>query len=252
VLGIDGAGGEPGDYNVVVLRAGSNLFGVVVDELFDIEEIVVKPLSEYAQSCKSLSGTTILGDGRVVLILDVGGLATAAGLRFADLKAEEKRRLELEKRRADVAALRRRAVVLCEGAGGEYFAIPQDSIQRLEKVARSSIQRAGEREYVNYGGRALPLIRLNDYLEVRAVAADAEEVFLVIPKYTEQGRIVAARAGIVISNIIDALDVDVELEPTRVKGPGILGSAILQHKLTLFLQPVEILRTAGLLEDDRP
>jgi two-component system chemotaxis sensor kinase CheA len=113
------------------------------------------------------------------------------------------------------------------------------------------VQRAGAREYANYGGRALPLIRLNDYMEVRGVPADLEEVFLVIPKCVEQGRIVPARAGIVISNIIDALDVDVELEPTRIKGPGLLGSAILQNRLTLFLQPVEILRAAGLLEDDR-
>jgi two-component system chemotaxis sensor kinase CheA len=250
VLGIPGAdaGGGSSDFNIVVLRAGSNQFGVIVDELFDIEEIVVKPLSDYAQTCKSLSGATILGDGRVILILDVGGLATQAGLRFADLQAEEKRRFEIEKQRADAAASRRRAIILCTGAEDEYFAMPQESIVRLERLDVSSIQRAGDREYVDYRGRPLPLIRLNDYLEVRPVTADLKEIFLAIPKYVERGRIAPAKAGIVISNIIDALDVDVELEPTGVKGPGLLGSAILQNKLTLFLQPVEILRAAGLLE----
>ena len=80
------------DYNIVVLRLGSNQFGVVVDELFDIEEIVVKPLSEFVQTCKCFSGATIMGDGRVIMILDAGGLVTQAHLHFADLQAEEKLR----------------------------------------------------------------------------------------------------------------------------------------------------------------
>ena len=36
-------------------------------------------------------------------------------------------------------------------------------------------------------------------------------------------------------------------EPVKVKGPGILGSAILHHNLTLFLEPLELLKAEGLL-----
>ncbi len=71
---------------------------------------------------------------------------------------------------------------------------------------------------------------------------------MVIPKVVERGVVTQAKAGIVISDIIDALDVEVELEPVKVKGPGILGSAILQHNLTLFLEPLELLRAEGLLK----
>jgi two-component system chemotaxis sensor kinase CheA len=235
------------DYNIVVLKLGANQFGVVVDELFDIEEIVVKPLSEFVQNCKSFSGATIMGDGRVIMILDAGGLVTQARLHFTDLQAEEKLRVEEEKRKAAVAASKRRSVIVCTGAQGEYFAIPQDQVMRLEKIQTADIQMVGDRPFVDYRGHGLPLIRLDQLLEVKPVSAELKEVFVVIPKVLERGVVAQAKAGIVISDIIDALDVEVELEPVKVKGPGILGSAILQHNFTLFLAPLELLRAEGLL-----
>ncbi len=236
------------DYNIVVLRVGSNQFGVVVDELYDIEEIVVKPLSEFIQMCKSFSGATIMGDGRVIMILDAGGLVTQAHLHFTDLQAEEKLRHEEEKRKAAVAASRRRSVIVCTGAAGEYFAIPQDQILRLEKIQTSDIQRVGDREFVDYRGHGLPLVKLEQVIAVKPVAADLQEVFMIIPKVLERGTVALAKAGIVISDIIDALDVEVELEAATVNGPGILGAAILQHNLTLFLDPIDMLQGAGLLK----
>jgi two-component system chemotaxis sensor kinase CheA len=235
------------DYNIVVLRIGSNQFGVVVDELYDIEEIVVKPLSEFVQTCKNFSGATIMGDGRVIMILDAGGLVTQAHLHFADLRAEEQQRHEDEKRKAAVAASKRRSVIVCTGAAGEYFAIPQDQIMRLEKIQVSEVQMMGDREFVDYRGHGLPLIHLNEFIEVNPVPKTLKEVFLVIPKVIEKGSVSLAKAGIVISDIIDALDVEVELEPVKVKGPGVLGSAILQHNLTLFLEPLDLLKAAGLM-----
>jgi two-component system chemotaxis sensor kinase CheA len=235
------------DYNIVVLKLGPNQFGVVVDELFDIEEIVVKPLSEFVQTCKSFSGATIMGDGRVIMILDAGGLVVQARLHFADLMAEEKLRVEEERRQAALAASRRRSVIVCAGAPGEHFAIPQDQVMRLEKIRTEDIQMVGDRPFVDYRGQGLPLIRLDRLLEVNPLPAGLKEVFVVIPKVLERGVVCQAKAGIVISDIIDALDVEVELEPVKVKGPGILGSAILQHNLTLFLDPQELLRAEGLM-----
>jgi len=233
------------DYNIVVLRLGSNQFGVVVDELYDIEEIVVKPLSEFTTNCKTFSGATIMGDGRVIMILDAGGLVAQAHLHFADLQVEEKQRQEEERRKAALAASRRRSVIVCTGAEGEYFAIPQDQIMRLEKMQSADIQWVGDREFVDYRGHGMPLIRLEQLIEVKPVSRGLKEVFVVIPKVLEKGSVTLAKAGIVISDIIDALDVEVELEDVKVKGPGILGSAILQHNLTLFLEPLELLKAAG-------
>lgn len=231
------------DHNIVVLRVGPNQFGVVVDELYDFEEIVVKPLSGFIQSIKCFSGATIMGDGRVIMILDAGGLVAHAGLRFVDLQEEEKRRAEEERKAASLAARRRRSIILCAGAEGEFFAIPQERVMRLERVSMSAIQQVGEREFLDYRGSGLPLIRLDRYLQVRPVPPTLQDIYVVIPKAGDGQK---AQAGVVISQIIDALDVDVDLESTEIQGPGILGSAILQHQMTLFVDPLELVKAAGL------
>ena len=66
---------HPDSVNIVVLQAGDRQFGLVVDEINDTEEIVVKPLSKQLKSVSCFAGATIMGDGQVALILDVLGLA---------------------------------------------------------------------------------------------------------------------------------------------------------------------------------
>ncbi|BDU73379.1 chemotaxis protein CheA [Mesoterricola silvestris] len=238
------------DHNIIVLRVGKNQYGVIVDELFDIEEIVVKPLSTFIQGTKCFSGATILGDGRVIMILDAGGLSSAAQLHFSDLQAEELRRAEEERRSAALKASRRRSVILFEGARGERFAVPQDHVLRLERIVRSRIEFIGEREYIEYRGEGLPLLRLDRHLEVRPLDRNLEELFLVIPKVPGQDSTARPPAGILISEILDALDVEVELKQVEFQGPGLLGSAVVQDHLTLFLDPVNLLRAAGLMGGD--
>ncbi len=234
------------DYNIIVLRVGKNQYGIIVDELFDIEEIVVKPLSSFIQNTKCFSGATILGDGRVIMILDAGGVAAASQLHFTDLQAEELRRAEEERRHAALKASRRRSVILFEGARGERFAVPQDHVLRLERILLGRIEHIGDREYIEYRGEGLPLVRLDQHLDVRPLDAALQELFLVIPKVPGQDSTARPPAGILISEILDALDVEVELKPVEFKGPGLLGSAVVQDHLTLFLDPIDLLRSAGL------
>ena len=235
------------DYNIVVLRVGGNQFGVIVDQLFDIEEIVVKPLSSFLKGCRCFSGATILGDGGVIMILDAGGLALQAQLHFQDLQADEKRRLDADRALAALAASRRRSVILFSAAEGERFAVAQDQVLRLEHMPIASIERLGDREYVEYCGEGLPLIRLDRLIEVKPIPSHLQEVFVIIPKILRNGVPAKAPAGLLIASIIDALDVDVELKPVDIKGPGILGSAMVQDHLTLFLDPGELVNAAGVL-----
>ena len=96
-----------GDVYVVVLRVVGNMFGLIVDELFDIEEIVVKPLSDHVRDCRCFAGSTIMGDGRVVMILDAPGIASSAKLLFAEVKTEQLRRQANETIRKKSSAARR-------------------------------------------------------------------------------------------------------------------------------------------------
>lgn len=65
-------------FNVVVTALGDRRIGVVVDELRSQEEVVIKSIWEYLDSIKGISGATITGDGKVVLILDISELVENA------------------------------------------------------------------------------------------------------------------------------------------------------------------------------
>ena len=62
---------------VVLVRAGEHSTGLVADELVGSREIVVKSVGPQISSIRGISGATILGDGRIVIILDIGALVRA-------------------------------------------------------------------------------------------------------------------------------------------------------------------------------
>ena len=69
--------------NIVVVSTGAMRYGLIVDRLHDSEEIVIKPLGRHLQQCQGYAGATIMGDGRIALILDVSNIARMAGLNLA-------------------------------------------------------------------------------------------------------------------------------------------------------------------------
>ena len=65
---------KPDHGYVVVMQVGNQVFGLVVDGLFHTEEIVIKPMSSKLRYISAFSGTTILGDGAVIMIIDPNGM----------------------------------------------------------------------------------------------------------------------------------------------------------------------------------
>ncbi|KPA10538.1 chemotaxis protein CheA [Candidatus Magnetomorum sp. HK-1] len=220
--------------NIVVLRVGTNSFGLAVNQLFDNEEIVVKPLSRHIKDCKCFSGSTIMGDGRVAMILDTAGIADFAFLRFAEISAEERRRREQEERDKK-AASKRKPILLFNNALDEYFGLPLSNISRLELISRDNIQLVGQREYVNYNGKGLPLIRLENFLAVNPLP-ELEELYLIIPKAN------GPMAGIMVSRIINILDIQEDIARDAYTPKGFLGSGFIEGYLTFFLDPEAVLQ----------
>lgn len=225
---------QQGDVYVVVLQAIGNLFGLIVDELFDIEEIVVKPLSEHIRDCRCFAGSTIMGDGRVAMILDAAGIASSARLSFAEVKSEQMRREANESMRKKSSAARV-ATLIFKGGLEEYFALPLSKVSRLEKITHEALTRIGKQEFINFCGRVLPLMRLDAFLPVSPLPAGGEEFYVIIPKST------GSAAGILISQVPDT--VELEVEPARPADlpRGLLGSAIVEGRITMFLDVEELL-----------
>ncbi|MBN9326533.1 MAG: chemotaxis protein CheA, partial [Cellulomonas sp.] len=150
----------PGSSAVIAVVASDDVrFGMVVDRVLDTEEIVVKALSPRLKSIGTYSGATVLGDGRVALILDVQGLARRA------LVGEPESGLGRTRSTAAAAGASTARQVLVAGiGGGRRVAMPLASVTRLEQIPASLVGLVGGREVVQYRGAILPLVRLDRLL----------------------------------------------------------------------------------------
>jgi two-component system chemotaxis sensor kinase CheA len=227
------------DHYILLLRTGTDQYGLIVDELFESEEIVVKPLPHFLKGIECFAGTTILGDGSVTMILDPSGVAARAGLRFAASGVTEVGTSTVGRQ----VSASKRSVILFAGSPEEQFIVPQEQVLRLERVTKADLHRSGGKNYVCYRGVGLPLVRLEDVLPVGGVPEFADEVFLLIPRMA-RGRATEPSAGILVWRILDALDLDLALQAALFNGPGVRGATLLDGILTTFIDPVALIEAA--------
>ncbi len=224
--------------NVVVVQADDRRFGLVVDDIHDTEEIVVKPLQKLLKGSGAFSGATIMGDGRVALILDVQGLAHRAGLNAAAREAEP------ADRAAAPAGDRQRLLLFAPGAAGRgRMAVPVDHVARLEEVPRSAVERVGGRDVIQYRGELLPLLHVARALRTgprRRRTGSAPETPLQVVVYAHAGR----RVGLVVGRILDIVDETVTVRSDAVRR-GVLFNAVVQDRVTEMLDVDGLLADAG-------
>ena len=223
---------------IVVLHAGDNLFGLVVDEVYDSEEIVVKPLSAYIKSCGCYAGATILGDGAVTMILDTNGIARLGHLKFTDLeKAQNEEREKYDRERKQVL----QDILLFDNGSEERLGVELLRVARIEKIETERIEHVGSREFVRYENSTLPLIRLQNHLPIAAPQKQKSHQFVIVPK-TGQNPV-----GIAIENVHDVIRTELTFGTGSMKGRNITGSTILNKRMTIILNLPELLEEAAAL-----
>lgn len=218
--------------NIVVLQADGRQFGLVVDDVTDTGEIVVKPLSSQLRNVAVFAGATILGDGHVALILDVAGLSQRAGMtnqscdnlareRFGNSAAEQGGEQEL---------------LLIELESGCRAAIPLSSVARLEEFPRRIIERAGGQQVVQYRGQILPLVSTAEVFGCGGYGDGSEREYVHVVVYIEHGR----SAGLMVEHIVDIVrqQMQIDWQPGR---PGVLGRAVIQDRVAEILDLPAIL-----------
>ncbi len=212
---------------ILVLRLPGRRFGLVVDEVRGTEEVVVKPVHASIKRVGIFTGATIMGDGRVALIADVGGIVEHARLSF-DAALDVSATFANSR---DLAQMHR--VLLFEYGPQEQFALPLLQIRRIEMISRDRLDRVGDHEYVTVDGVSMRVLRLDKVINVSAPDAEAadsgSQMSLILPKF------VTRPMAILVSRIIDTESLSVELQEHREQDEGILGSAVVREKLTLFL-----------------
>lgn len=228
------AGADRDAVNIVVLQADGRQFGLIVDLINDAEEIVVKPLGKQLKGLACFAGATIMGDGRVALILDVLGVA-----QQARVIVESRARSLPEEDRSEERADDRQALLLFEMTPDRPMALPLSSVARLEELPVSGIEYSGGRRVVQYRGQIMPLIMVGEFLGARSSAADSAGEHLQVVVHAHEGRSV----GLVVSRISDIVHENLAIQRAAA-GNGILGSAVIQQRVTDLLDIEAILRAA--------
>jgi two-component system chemotaxis sensor kinase CheA len=224
VLGLRSSeGGEA--VSVVVLQAEDRQFGLVVDGINDTQEIVVKPLGKQLKGLSVYAGATIMGDGRVALILDVLGVGKRSGV-IAEF--HDQRRASVDHKTQSVIELQR--LLLFRAGSFERLAVPLSLVSRLEEFAQSAIEHAGGGQVVQYRNRILPLVSLQTVLEPDAPRPDQKTDPVQVVVFNDGDRSV----GMVVDEILDVAEEAVTVRQKSSR-KGLLGSAVVNKRVTDFI-----------------
>ncbi len=220
--------------NIAVVSAGVLKYGLIVDQLLDSEEIVVKPLGRHLKRCRGFAGATIMGDGRVALILDAGNLAAMAGLTSVEGSA---RAVEVAgETSGKTTASELQSLLLFCGAEGEYFAVPLSQVERIEKTRLSDIETLGGQRVMQYRGESLPLFSVDEAARVKPLPQEADLLVLV---FKLSGR----EIGLLAAGPVDAVQVSATVDTVTLRQPGIMGSSIIKGNTTLWVDVFELVQT---------
>jgi two-component system, chemotaxis family, sensor kinase CheA len=201
---------------IVVCEVGKIRFGIVVDNVLQTEEIVVKPVSTRIRHLSCYSGATILGDGTVIMILDPNGLtqsiATFSEAHNDNLQTEDMSAIN----QADKTAL-----LVFRAGSGAPMAVPLATVTRLEEIDVTKVEHANGQPLVQYRGALMKLVTCSDETRLRTQGTQPVLVFARRSK----------PVGIVVDEIIDIIEEELHIKLDS-PNPGFLGSAVLRGKAT--------------------
>lgn len=206
------------DNYIIVTQVGAYTFGIIVDKVFDTEEIVVKPVSLILRHIEMFAGNTILGDGSVIMILDPNGIASVMG----ELSVSEQDDLDKAMLEDNGGELDRKISLLVFKAGeGAPKAVPLSLIARLENIDVSKIEKSSQTFVVQYRGQLMPLIPFQDNMNLKDTGSQAVLVFA-----DQQNTM-----GLLVDEIIDIVEehMDVQLGS---ENKGLLGGAVIKGTAT--------------------
>ena len=216
--------------NIVVVSAGSFKYGLIVDELHDSEEIVVKPLDQHLKKCQGYAGATIMGNGQVALILDVASLA-----RMAELNTEELTKGTVESTLESGSVDETTSLLIFGCSETDKFGVPVDLVGRIERIEATAIEYSGGRQVIKYRGGILPVHAINEVAHVEGLAARSELLVIVF-------NIEGHEFGLLAISPIDTVDVALALDRETLRQPGIHGSAIINDQTTLIVDIFEFIQ----------
>ncbi|MFZ4378344.1 MAG: chemotaxis protein CheW [Polynucleobacter sp.] len=224
--------------NIVIVQAAGIRFGLVVDEVLYMQEVVVKSVGPLLKGTPVYSGSTILGDGRVALIFDINAIAVRSGIiaKLADNQFEQ-----------DISAAlgannESQQMLLFDLLGLERMVIPLEMVDRLEMISASRIDRRGNEAVMLYGNKIMRLISLAHYVEgATQKSLYGDETVPVIVHY-HHGQPV----GFIVKKVHNIVNVPTQVVMVSPPQRGIMGSVIVNDSVMSILNVQDVLNLSGL------
>lgn len=236
--------------NIVVLNAEGEIFGLIVDDILDTADIVVKPLSAFLKNLSLFAGSTIMGDGSIAIILDVLGIA-----HFGNINTKKNHQHESalfgngisNKKNLDAQEF-----LLFSLGTTSTHAVPLCLVQRLEEFKSKDIEFSGSQRVVRYRGHLLPILDLKQMLKYDDKSANAlaknsnhkndtnDVVSVVVVQ--RSGR----SYGVQIKEVLDIITVECNIDDSVCDRAGVLGNIVINNAVVVV---VDVL---GLIEHGTP
>lgn len=215
----------------VVIDAESYRFGLIVDQIEDTQEIVVKPLSKQIKSLEVFAGATVLGDGSAALILDAVGVARYAGIQpsFNQIIA------------AEPTPENRQLILIVLGHHNTRMGIVLTQSTRLEMIASQKIEKVGEQYLMQYRDRVVALIDLQAVLSrIPRSIHEFEESIAVVVIEREHNQVI----GLIVDQILDIVEESLTVTGAAIR-PGSSCYASVQGQITEMLDLDAIVKLAN-------
>ena len=220
--------------NIIVVETGQHQYGLVVDGLFDSEEIVVKPLGRHLKECHCLSGATILGDGRVALILDISGIGQHMAMGTT---ADASKRPGVDDQDDSSLQGDQQSLLLFNNDPNEQFAIPMGVVSRIERIQADQVIRVGDQLLLQDADTSLPLICLEDHLSAKP-REERPRMFVVV--FEASGK----EIGLLTPILHDVRNVTSVIDELMLREPGVIGTTVIDGVTTRLIDVHELVMDA--------
>lgn len=221
--------------NVVVLQADDRQFGLVIDEIQDTGEIVVKPLSKRLKAIPVYAGATILGDGQVALILDVMQLAHRANIVSESRNANTS---DVDTASdVDTHSAKTQSLLVFESSDGQACAVQLSSLTRLEEVERANLETSGGQTVIQYRDQIMPLIDMSLALGGCSIASSGDESTTQVLVYGGEGKAI----GLMVHRISDIVHEELKIISSSTR-PGIAYTAVVQGRVTEIIDVCQLIQ----------
>ncbi|EID99653.1 chemotaxis protein CheW [Leptospira licerasiae] len=230
ILGLSSDHAEDGsDKYIVVVHTEKHKFGMLIEEIENPEEIVVKPLSKDLAKINLYTGAAILGDGNVALILDISGIS-----KFLKLHTNVKEEL----RSKTIHDINDKEHYLLFSVNRQMFGLDSRSVIRIEQVDPKCFERVMDSEVIQYRDEVIELCRLDRYFNLKNEEKNIERTMILIQ--TSLGK-----KGILVQEIHNVVGEIGSFNKNEDQSSGVIGNGIVLGQTVIVIDPIVVLKKIG-------